>query len=513
MDGDKPSLMLINFKDVDKKAHKGGYGEMTAAIKTIDGLIYDLWGKIQSTPYYKDTTTLVITGDHGRHSDGFLSGFKDHGSSTREDRHLMFLAIGPDMRRNCVIDSYVEQIDLAPTIGALLGFKTPYARGEIMRGMFVDQAAFLPKENIQAIEPKITADSKCLHMIYHAKSSLFHGFDIYYKSSKDKGITWSEPEAVLTSSAGRRFYQADIASTDESEVIVCGTALVPVEMGGLSYEWRLFSRISPDGGISWGPAEDRGVLGVFASNPVLISDGRDCIAVVPSIDSEHMASNLCCFKRAPDGVWSTAHKTDSEDVIILNPSVDICGGFIRGVWQSIGKKDPHKYWNISDFLFMSGHAGTERMITENTSASIFYYNPEISCSAADKTCHLAWSVMDGRMPEQARWKIEYAGGSNCGDAWSKAVLISPPDADAWNPGLCALENGQTLVVWEQHSANNVDVYGVRNSGEAWGLIMPLTPLDGIDSVAPDSASYGGVAYLSWQELRGNEWVVKARALE
>jgi hypothetical protein len=43
--------------------------------------------------------------------------------------------------------------------------------------------------------------------------------------------------------------------------------------------------------------------------------------------------------------------------------------------------------------------------------------------------------------------------------------------------------------------------------------VPLTTIDGINSVAPDSASYGGVGYLSWQKLIGNEWVVKAKAVE
>jgi hypothetical protein len=376
--------------------------------------------------------------------------------------------------------------------------------------LFMDEGIGDSNHIVQAVAPKVAADSTGLHLIYHVKNATTHGFDVCYKKSKDKGITWSKPEIVLESNSHRRFYEADVASTNSGKLAVYGTALVPCEMGGRSFEWRLFSRLSSDGGISWSEVEDRGSLGVFASSPCTASDGKDNVAAVVGIDPRDMAPRLHYFSKDSAHL---AYKIDEDNRTILNPSLGICGNFARGVWQSIGKQAPHRFWGIDYFVLKNPSGFNETKIIRSSSASIFHYDPEILCAGGTGRCQLVWSTLDSSIPEQALWGIKYVESSNCGDAWSKEQLLSPAEVGAWNPRVCQLSDGETLIVWEQHGGGDVDLYGVRKSGHRWGSATPLTPVDGINSVEPDSAAYQGVGYIAWQELIGNEWVVRAKAVE
>jgi len=70
-------------------------------------------------------------------TDGIKTGFQDHGDGCEGCRHLWLLAIGPDIKSNTAIDTTREQPDIAPTIGHLIGFSTPLAKGKVMSEMLV----------------------------------------------------------------------------------------------------------------------------------------------------------------------------------------------------------------------------------------------------------------------------------------------------------------------------------------------------------------------------------------
>ena len=120
-----PRLMLVNFPSTDIKGHSGIWNDYVNALTNADKLIYQLWQKIQNDPYYKNTTTLFITNDHGRHSDGF----KNHGCDCDGCEHIMLLAIGKNIPQGKKNYELHQQIDLAGTTGSLLGFKTPFTEG------------------------------------------------------------------------------------------------------------------------------------------------------------------------------------------------------------------------------------------------------------------------------------------------------------------------------------------------------------------------------------------------
>jgi hypothetical protein len=141
MDTDKPRLMFVNFGVTDHTAHTNKWELYTEAIRNCDLMVGKLWEKVQSTPGYKDATTLVFTTDHGRHTDKpdqLKGGFASHGDSCPGCQHIFLLIVGPDANRGAVVDRRVLQIDIAPTVGELLGFQTPLAEGGVLTDCFVD---------------------------------------------------------------------------------------------------------------------------------------------------------------------------------------------------------------------------------------------------------------------------------------------------------------------------------------------------------------------------------------
>jgi len=128
MDKYHPKLMLINFPSTDKAGHSNVWDDYVKAITNADRLVNQLWDKIQRDPNYANQTTLFVTNDHGRHTDSFTN----HGCDCEGCEHIMLLAIGKEVPKGEKISELYQQIDIANTVGNLLGFETPYAEGQIL---------------------------------------------------------------------------------------------------------------------------------------------------------------------------------------------------------------------------------------------------------------------------------------------------------------------------------------------------------------------------------------------
>jgi len=127
-----PRLVLVNMPRTDGMGHSGVFKDYTIAIKQADSLIFEMWKFVQKDKFYKNKTTFIVTNDHGRHCDACASGFITHGDKCEGCRHIMLLALGKDIAKNHIDDSMRQQIDIAPTVGKILGFKTEYSIGKII---------------------------------------------------------------------------------------------------------------------------------------------------------------------------------------------------------------------------------------------------------------------------------------------------------------------------------------------------------------------------------------------
>lgn len=91
----KPKVLYIAFDETDDFAHAGMYDQYLQSANAQDKMIADLWSYIQSTPQYKDKTTLFITCDHGR-GDKVKEEWQHHGTKIEDASQIWFAVIGPD---------------------------------------------------------------------------------------------------------------------------------------------------------------------------------------------------------------------------------------------------------------------------------------------------------------------------------------------------------------------------------------------------------------------------------
>lgn len=132
----QPDLVLVNFREPDYSGHTGNWANYVAGIVSTDHYIAQIWNYLQNDPYYKGSTTLIVTNDHGRHSPGVLDGFPSHGDACPGCRHVEFIAAGPDFKQGATIDYDYGQTDISGTIAELMGFKMPTSTGRVMKPLF-----------------------------------------------------------------------------------------------------------------------------------------------------------------------------------------------------------------------------------------------------------------------------------------------------------------------------------------------------------------------------------------
>lgn len=121
----KPRVLYFAFDETDDFAHAGEYAAYLNAAHYTDRFIGELWNYLQSDPFYKGKTTIIITTDHGRGRDS--ENWKHHGIRIEGADEIWMAVLGPDtkplgeMRDTPVI--YQKQT--AATVAALLGLKFP----------------------------------------------------------------------------------------------------------------------------------------------------------------------------------------------------------------------------------------------------------------------------------------------------------------------------------------------------------------------------------------------------
>jgi hypothetical protein len=126
-----PSLLWITLHDIDI-AHSGTYSLYLDAIQRTDRLCAEIWQTVESEPEYSGKTAMFILPDFGRDSDSDPggNGFQHHRTGDPLSRTTWMIAMGPGIRENVVIDRPLEPTDLVPTLGARLGFETPFSQGK-----------------------------------------------------------------------------------------------------------------------------------------------------------------------------------------------------------------------------------------------------------------------------------------------------------------------------------------------------------------------------------------------
>jgi hypothetical protein len=123
----QPRLLYLAFGETDDWAHDGRYDHYLDAAHRFDQMLRELWTYVQSTPGYKDATSLVITTDHGRGTGPVA--WKNHGQALVDSAYIWIAVLGPDTpalgERTNVAE--LTQSQAASTVAALLDHDYPAA--------------------------------------------------------------------------------------------------------------------------------------------------------------------------------------------------------------------------------------------------------------------------------------------------------------------------------------------------------------------------------------------------
>lgn len=115
----KPRLMYVSLGETDDWAHSGRYDLYLDAALRTDDYIRRLWELLQSMPEYRDSTTLILTTDHGRGGDRVE--WKSHGEKVSGSEYIWMAALGPDTPARMFEGDTVTQSQIASTVAVALG--------------------------------------------------------------------------------------------------------------------------------------------------------------------------------------------------------------------------------------------------------------------------------------------------------------------------------------------------------------------------------------------------------
>lgn len=90
----QPKLLFLSLGETDDWAHNNRYDRVIHGARLVDNALKTLWETLQSLDAYKDKTTILITGDHGRGST--LDDWNGHATKIPGSEHIWTLVIGPD---------------------------------------------------------------------------------------------------------------------------------------------------------------------------------------------------------------------------------------------------------------------------------------------------------------------------------------------------------------------------------------------------------------------------------
>jgi hypothetical protein len=116
----KPRVLYVMLGEGDEWAHDGKYDLYLDAAQRADRFIARIWTTLQSMPEYRNTTTLLVTTDHGRGAT--TKDWTDHGRKVPAAERTWMAALGPGvaplgLRENVTVTTS----QLAATIAAVVG--------------------------------------------------------------------------------------------------------------------------------------------------------------------------------------------------------------------------------------------------------------------------------------------------------------------------------------------------------------------------------------------------------
>jgi hypothetical protein len=495
-----PDLVYLWLEQVDTAGHSGDWASYVASIEQADGIVATLWDKIQSDPYYRDRTSLLVTTDHGREDEGHGS-WTDHGGISESNKRLMLLALGPDILPGVEIRTVHEQIDVAPTVGALMGFSTPLAEGHVLTEILRLPATAFPQTQAmgpagpdgaqrltfdlgRSEHPAIAANDEGLHVVWVDDRTGVR--EIFYTRRPAGGSTWTPPELISGSGVEAR---APAIAADGSTAHV---AWLDYREGNWSLYYR--RRTAAEG---WTPAR-RVVTSLVEApdtwwamfwEPTLTASDGQVVGMVP-VYPYRVAS----ITQAPGDSNSRIALVSSDADNGQAASVAARGTDVYVTWSQF----VDRHWEVLSARSSDGGQTWSRPWRISRTGGNSTHPAVI---ATESGLHLVWA--DDALGQS---RVLYTRSSTRGLIWAPPVPLTT--GPGWNPAFTAV-NGQLAVAWEDYQTGSAEILARRSLdrwGIAWSGPVYLSRAPGF-SVYPALAVSDGRTYAVWQDDRDGNFEI------
>ncbi|MEM7364896.1 MAG: hypothetical protein AAF525_12805 [Pseudomonadota bacterium] len=131
----QPRLMLLNYQDPDY-VHWGYSAHYTRGISVIDRSLRSIVQACDHHPAYRNNTVFVVVPDCGRDTNRLLKNPFQHHFNSPSSREIWALMVGPGIERGREINREVQQIDVGPSVAALMGFTQGEMEGSTLSEAF-----------------------------------------------------------------------------------------------------------------------------------------------------------------------------------------------------------------------------------------------------------------------------------------------------------------------------------------------------------------------------------------
>ncbi len=533
MDSLHPRLVLLNMADVDTKGHTGIYSDYLTAIRVADSLIYDIWRHIQaegpySDTFYRNRTVLLVTSDHGRNDDAH-GGFAGHGEWDHGSRQLGLLALGPGIARNRIVtETSADQIDILPTVGALLGFPVPFAEGRVMTELFATgytPGAVIPRRQpvFNAVnlsntpgfsrDPDIARDRNGnIYLVWSDNST--GNWQVLFRRSTDNGTTWSSNRTLFDYPAAEStMWYARVAADDSLAVAAIGygrhlarTDTANPLVTDTTFIWYPWLATSTDAGGNWSYSSliDSNTGSYCA--PVTVRNGRVGLAwlTVGQFPWQNPRNGIFFNNRMPGGAWrGTPVEPTGRQCLHLALQDDGSVYHIGAAAWDDGDFDV-AYCRSTD----RGETWSTTWVVRDPAGSAHYdYDPELVTDPSGMV-HLFWA----RKPNlNGVWQVMYGRRDPLTGIWDTVRLTSSPGG-AWQPH-AAIKGDTIVLVWIDYRDGNPEVYAQYSfdRGAGWSTAERVTWTDALTHhprVMPTPRGF----YCVWQDNSSGNWEVYGREL-
>jgi hypothetical protein len=396
--------------------------------------------------------------------------------------------VGPDTPAGQEITRKTYQTDIAPTVGELYGFKTPYSRGQVLREAI---SGYSDPDRLIRKQPAVEVYGD---MVFVTWSDNRTGNDeVYFISSMDNGQTFGD--TIQLSQSGVAAIQPDV-DADNSGLNV-------IWIDNRSGVWGCYFRRSTDYGATWEderlllsniPESETRVRAIMMWDPVVFSEqGRTMVAI-----NAHRYWVASTTTTNGGNSWSLG-VVESRSFFPTNLSVCSQALDMGFSWsdQSQGLYAMANWEIFYNSVPRSGNgrSGSNRLTT-NTSYSI---QPSLD-SNRGSNLGLAWADnLDSSFQLFFRQSVD--GGS----FWYDAETVTNSPTGAWQPIISwnRMDSSYHLI-WTDYRDGHGEIYHSLYDGKTWTGASRMTTTSSSINRPDFTINENGDSFVVWEVVTDDE---------